>query len=404
MLPRLIALTLLLVLAGGCQTARFYRQAVSGQWEIMAKRKPIERLLAEPETPEPLRRQLQLVRELCAFAETELELPARGQFTRYADLERPFVVWNIYAAPAFSLEAKSWWYPLVGRLKYQGYFQREEALAYAGRLRDEGFDVFVGGVTAYSTLGWFNDPVLNTFVHLPEDELADLIFHELAHQRLFIPGDTDFNEAFATAVARAGVRRWFEHRGDPQALAAYEANRRAEDAAIALILATRDRLEELYASAVGFGAELLAERKAEVIADLRVRYRELREQNPGYQHHDEWINAPINNAQLNTVDTYYQMVPGFEAKLELLAGDLPGFYEDIAELRRLSPDARRRRLAEAILARSTKPGVLPDEPEGDSVHNAGHRQDQPEQPGAQLVAEHEQPQPAAHKTAEQNHQ
>lgn len=404
MLPRLITLSLLLVFASGCQTARFYRQAVGGQWEIMAKRKSIDRLLAEPETPEPLRRQLQLVRELCAFAETELQLPARGQFTRYADLERPFVVWNIYAAPAFSLEAKSWWYPLVGRLKYQGYFRRKEALAYAGRLRDEGFDVFVGGVTAYSTLGWFNDPVLNTFVHLPEDELADLIFHELAHQRLFIPGDTDFNEAFATAVARAGVRRWFEHRGDPRALAAYEANRRAEDAAIALILATRDRLEELYTSAVGFGAEQLVARKAEVIADLRVRYRELREQNPGYQHHDAWINAPINNAQLNTVDTYYQMVPGFEAKLQLLAGDLPGFYEAVAELRRLSPDARRRSLSEAVLARSAEPGVLPDEPQGDSVQTAGHRQDQPEQPGTQLVAEHEQPQPAAHETAEQNHQ
>lgn len=113
MLPRLIARSLLLVLvvlAGGCQTARFYQQAVSGQWEIMAKRKSIERLLAEPETPEPLRQQLQLVRELCAFAETELHLPARGQYTRYADLERPFVVWNIYATPAFSLEAKSWWY------------------------------------------------------------------------------------------------------------------------------------------------------------------------------------------------------------------------------------------------------------------------------------------------------
>jgi predicted aminopeptidase len=403
-LPRLITLSLLLVLAGGCQTARFYQQAVSGQWEIMAKRKSIERVLAEPKTPEALRRQLELVRELCAFAETELQLPARGQFTRYADLERPFVVWNIYAAPAFSLEAKSWWYPLVGRLKYQGYFQHEEALAYARRLREEGFDVFVGGVTAYSTLGWFNDPVLNTFVHLPEDELADLIFHELAHQRLFIPGDTDFNEAFATAVARAGVRRWFEHRGDPRALAAYEANRQAEDAAIVLILATRDRLEQLYTSAVGLGAERLAERKAEVIADLRSRYRELREQHPGQHRHDAWINAPLNNAQLNTVDTYYQMVPGFEAKLQLLAGDLPSFYETIADLRRLSPDARRQRLAEGVLARSTKPGVLPDEPDDGAVQNAAHREPQPEQPGAQLVAEHEQPQPAAHETAKQNHQ
>lgn len=294
--------------------------------------------------------------------------------------------------------------PLVGRLKYQGYFQREAALAYAGRLREEGFDVFVGGITAYSTLGWFNDPVLNTFVHLPEDELADLIFHELAHQRLFIPGDTDFNEAFATAVARAGVRRWFEHRGDPHALAAYEANRQAEDAAIALILTTRDRLDELYTSAVGLGAERLAARKARIIADLREHFRELREENPSQHHHAEWISAPINNARLNTVDTYYQMVPGFEAKLERLAGNLPGFYEAIADLRRLSPDARRQQLTEAVLARSAEPGVLPDEPEGASVQNAGQRQDQPEQPGAQLVAEHEQPKPAAHEAAEQNHQ
>ncbi len=343
-LARLLLLPLLLAAVTGCQTARFYSQAVGGQWEIVMKRKPIERVLAEPGAPASLKRQLRLVGELCAFAGEELNLPAGGQFTRYADLERPFVVWNVHAAPVDSFEAKTWWYPFVGRLEYQGYFKRELAAGYARKLRAQGLDVFVGGVTAYSTLGWFNDPVLNTFVELPESELADLIFHELAHRRLFIPGDTDFNEAFATAVAREGVRRWLETHGDAAAVARYQANREAEDAVVALILRARDQLQHLYERENVSPSEV-ADGKARIIAALRIDYGRLRQRWPDYRDYDDWINAPINNAQINTVDTYYDLVPGFSARLDQLAGDLPGFYQDVKAMRKLSKADRRERLA-----------------------------------------------------------
>ncbi len=349
MLSRLFLLALLLVAAAGCQPARFYTQAVGGQWEIVMKRQPIDDVLAASEAPESLKRQLRLVQELCAFAEQELQLPAAGQFTRYADLERPFVVWNIHAAPPDSLEAKSWWYPFVGRLEYQGYFKRELAADYAQRLRERGLDVFTGGVTAYSTLGWFNDPVLNTFVDLPASELADLIFHELTHQRLFIPGDTDFNEAFATAVAREGVRRWLEQRGDAAALQTYLANRAAEDRVIGLILAARDRLQALYSNP-GIDPATRAARKAVIIAALRNDYAQLNERWPGYRDYDDWMTAPINNAQINTIDTYYDLVPGFAAQLERMNGDLPSFYEAVEAMRRIGKVERRERLAAAALA------------------------------------------------------
>lgn len=345
MSARPILVALLLTATSGCQTARFYSQAVSGQWEIVLKRQPIEKVLAEPEAPEALKRQLRLVSELCAFAERELHLPAEGQFTRYADLERPFVVWNIYAAPAYSFEAKSWWYPFVGRLEYQGYFKRELAADYARRLRAQGLDVFAGGVTAYSTLGWFNDPVLNTFVDQPASELADLIFHELAHKRLFIPGDTDFNEAFATSVAREGVRRWLDQKNEPAGLKHYQGNREAEDQVIRLILDARDELRALYATGPAADEPTLATGKASVIAGLRERYAQLKQRWPDYHDYDDWIAAPINNAQINTIDTYYELVPGFSARLVELDGDLELFYREIESLRRKSLSQRREHLA-----------------------------------------------------------
>ena len=345
MSARPILVALLLTATSGCQTARFYSQAVSGQWAIVMKRQPIEKVLAEPEAPETLKRQLRLVRELCAFAERELHLPAEGQFTRYADLERPFVVWNIHAAPPYSFAAKSWWYPFVGRLEYQGYFKRELAVDYARRLREQGLDVFAGGVTAYSTLGWFNDPVLNTFVDQPESELADLIFHELAHKRVFIPGDTDFNEAFATSVAREGVRRWLDQRNEPEALTRYLGNREAEDEVIRLILAARDRLRELYTDQRAGEESTLATGKAAIIAGLRTEYAALKQRWPNYHDYDDWIAAPINNAQINTIDTYYDLVPGFAGRLVELNGDLELFYREVAALRRKSTPQRREHLA-----------------------------------------------------------
>lgn len=341
---RLPLLLLLAHLVAGCQATRFYTQAASGQWEILTKRRSIERILADDSADARLKAQLRLIRELCEFAGSELALPARKQYTSYTDLERPYVVWNIHASPEFSFEAKTWWYPIVGRLEYQGYFKQEHAMDYARRLREEGLDVFVGGVDAYSTLGWFNDPVLNTFVDLPEEDLADLVFHELAHRKLFFSGDTDFNEAFATAVAREGVRRWFKARDDDEGLARYLENRRNEDEVVSLILATRARLEAVYSEADVTERSALLAAKEELIGALRADYAAIRERNPHFTDYANWMAAPMNNAQFNTVDAYHQLVPAFEARLAEAGGDLPLFYEELKPLKRLQKEERRARL------------------------------------------------------------
>ena len=208
--PRAL-LFIALALGSGCKTAAYYGQAARGQWQILAGREPIGKLLADEKTPEKLQRQLRLVLQLREFAERELKLPVDGHYERYVDVGRPFVVWNVQATPEFSLRPRTWWYPIVGRVKYRGFFSEADARAYAATLA--GQDVYVEGVRAYSTLGWFKDPVLNTFVNHEELDLAQLLFHELGHQRLFVSGDTDFNEAFATAVGEEGVRRWLQIAG-----------------------------------------------------------------------------------------------------------------------------------------------------------------------------------------------
>ncbi|MFM1768028.1 MAG: hypothetical protein RJA22_557 [Verrucomicrobiota bacterium] len=349
----------------GCGTVGYYAQAVRGQAGILHRQQPVERLLANSNTPPALRRQLELVLRLRAFAETELGLPTGGHYRHYADLGRPYAVWNVHATPEFSLEARSWWYPVVGRLEYRGYFSEAKARRLAGKLSAQGYDVHVGGVAAYSTLGWFRDPVLNTFVFAPEADLADTLFHELTHQRLFVPGDTDFNEALATAVAEAGVERWLTQAGDPAALRRHREAVARRDQFVALVLAARGRLAHLYGMAAGpvacrcpsegggncaedCVAGDLRRRKAALFADLRRDYEALKEREwGGAAEYDGWFRRPLNNALLHTVDTYHTLVPAFRRRLADRAGDWEGFFREMAELGRLSRKERHRRLTEA---------------------------------------------------------
>jgi predicted aminopeptidase len=303
-------------------------------------RESVDRLLVDPTTDDRLRAQLELVQEMCRFAEDALALPGKHQYTQYAELQRPYVVWNVFAAREFCLEAKSWWYPVVGRLDYQGYFREDLALDYASRLQRQGYDVYVGGVEAYSTLGWFRDPVLSTFVYLPEPELADLLFHELAHQRLFIPGDTDVNEAFATVVAREGVRRWLRQKGSQEDLAEYLQTKRRDDAVVTLIQRTRDRLERLYAESEGCSLDGLRRRKAAVFDDLRRQYAQLKKPWGGYSGYDDWMAGELNNAQLNALHAYTRWVPAMEHLLAGVGGELGDFYQLMERLRRGGKTAR----------------------------------------------------------------
>jgi predicted aminopeptidase len=338
----------------GCQTISYYGQAIHGQCQILNRQRPIQALLQDPTTPEPLKARLRLVLEIRQFAEKELKLPANGHYLNYADLKRRFVVWNVYATPEFSLTAKSWWYPMVGRLEYRGYFSEERARRYAGKLAAQGFDVHVGGVAAYSTLGWFRDPLLNTFIDDAEGDLAELLFHELAHQKVFVAGDTDFNEAFATAVAEEGLRRWTESRNDPAATANYEAEARRMEQFVGLIAAARARLEALYDPPAGDaraapapGPErpsFLRREKQRIIDKLRRDYQRLRAEWGGRDDYDRWFSESLNNAQLNTVDTYYHLVPGFRKLLQKHGDRLDDFYKEVRAISALKEEQRHREL------------------------------------------------------------
>ena len=339
----------------GCQTLSYYGQAIKGQYRIVAHEERIEKLLADAQTPAPLKAKLQIVQSLRAFAAKELKLPVNGHYQRYVDVHRAFVVWNVEAAPEFSLEPKTWWYPLVGRLEYRGYFSERGALDYAVRLQKKGWDVYVDGVEAYSTLGWFKDPALNTFISNPESDLAETIFHELGHQRVFARGDTDFNEAFATTVGQEGARRWLRAKGDRVAREQYLAQLRRTDQFAHLIMNTRERLAALYDDEwTGQGQvkaakkrravppEELRRQKQALLDRLRREYAQLKSQWGGYTGYDEWFAHPVNNAQLNSVAAYYDLVPGFERLLELNGGDLEKFYQAAEWLAR-EPKAERHR-------------------------------------------------------------
>ncbi|MCI0743791.1 MAG: aminopeptidase [Verrucomicrobia subdivision 3 bacterium] len=335
---------LLAVLLSGCQSVRYYRQAIGGQVHIWSHREPLENLLRDPGTPPELKEKFRLVLELRIFAENELKLPVDGHYDRYVDLKRRFVVWNVHAAKEFSLEPKTWWYPVVGRLKYRGYFSEKNAKRYASQLEKQGLDVFINGTEAYSTLGWFKDPLLNTFIHHEEMILAEILFHELAHQRVFAGGDTDFNEAFATAVAEEGVRRWCKHK--PEMLTRYKVYEAREADFVKIVMAAREELKRVYAQTNLSPATLRLE-KAREIEELRVEYRKAKEERwGGYAGYDGWFGRSLNNAQLNTVATYHHFVPAFRALLAEHNGDLAKFYADVKRLSKLPKTERHRQLAE----------------------------------------------------------
>jgi predicted aminopeptidase len=271
------------------------------------------------------------------FAADELKLPIDGAYLKYTDLHRDHVVWNVNVAPPLSLDPKTWWFPVVGRASYRGYFNKDDAVKYAARWKKKGWDVYVDGVDAYSTLGWFRDPLLNTFIDESEADLAELIFHELGHRRLFINGDTDFNEAYATEVAAEGLRRWFA--ANPKAYERHEAEHERERQFIQLVMDTRRQLEAVYTNASLSGATKL-QRKEEIIAGLRARYAQVKKGWDGDTGYDAWFDQPINNAKLNTVSAYYELTPAFQALLIANGRDMEKFYQAVAALGKLPIEQR----------------------------------------------------------------
>lgn len=333
------AALLILCALAGCASVPYALQAAAGQWEIARRSEPIDRLLAAPGTDPVLRERLRDVQALREFAARELALPVGRRYGSYVDLGRRFVLWNVFAAPALSLEPRRWCYPLAGCFGYRGYFSRRRAEALATRLRAAGDDAFVGGVTAYSTLGWFADPVLSSMLGGERLDLARVLFHELAHVRVYLDGDTELNEAFATVVADEGVARLAARMAPGQAAAArLQAQRDGEF--LALMHATIARLNEVYRAPLA-EADKLAGKRA-VLDGALVRYRTLKADWGGFDGYDAWIGSGLDNAKLSAIATYHDLVPDLAALLARGGGDLPGFYERVASLGTLPADARRR--------------------------------------------------------------
>jgi len=329
-------MVLLGALLAGCESVGYYGQAAQGHLSLMAARQPVAGLLAEPAAVP--RQRLALLLEIRDFASGALALPDNGSYRSVVPAPGEAVIWSVVATPPYSLEPRTWCFPVAGCTSYRGYFDRGAADAYAEGLAAEGLDVAVDPVPTYSTLGWFDDPMPDHALRWPDYELANLVFHELAHQRLYVADDSAFNEAFATAVAEAGVERWIAQRGDPALREQWQMARARKAAFIDLLLTTRTDLIALYEADLP-EAEMRAG-KARAFDSLRARYAALKASWNGADGFDRWMARPLNNARLAAVATYRESLPAFERLLQCEGGDLPAFYEAAERLAAL-PRAER---------------------------------------------------------------
>ena len=328
----------LLALVTVLQTGCYLLESARGQLSLMSRREPIARVIGRPATPPALRAQLEAVTAIRDFASRELGLPDNGSYRSYADVGRPYVVWNVVAAPEFSVDARQWCFPIVGCVAYRGYFVERRARSFAAALRRQGFDVSVGGVAAYSTLGHFDDPVLNTMVGWDDVELAAIVFHELTHQLLYVPGDASFNEALATTVEEEGVRRWLLAQGRTADLAEHELQEAHYGAVVSLLRRAGVELRRIYAEPVD--AAVMRARKRAAFARLHEDYAALQAQWGGHAPFEAWFRGNLNNAHLASIATYYDCVPGFRRELAATGGDLAAFYARVRVLAKLDRSAR----------------------------------------------------------------
>jgi len=315
-------------------------QAAAGQWELTRKREPIPDVIRDSDTSTELKERLRLVQAARQFSIDELALPDNNSYRSYADIERKFVVWNVFAAPEFSLEAKQWCFPVAGCVSYRGYFSKNAAIRQSERLARDGYDVAVGGVSAYSTLGKFNDPVLSSMMSWDDIQLVGVLFHELAHQVLYLKGDSGFNESFATAVEEFGLERWLKSNGRPDDIEVYRQRRQLRQDLMALVAAARDDLRETFAAAIADDEmrRLKTARLDQLAADIRTTL-ELAGRDPS-----SWSNVELNNARIVSMTLYEVWLPSFRSMLARCEQDLQCFYARATELSRLETAERESRL------------------------------------------------------------
>ena len=341
-----------MVLLCGCSSLSYYGQLASGQLKLLQAREPVEDIISDPGRDPKLRQRLAYAQQARTFASAHLHLPDNKSYRLYADLGRPYVVWNVFATDEFSLDPVTHCFPIAGCVAYRGYYSLGGARGEAALQRQAGKDVYMSGIEAYSTLGWFNDPILSSMLGWGDERLATLIFHELAHQRFYVKDDTEFNESYASFVEQEGTRQWRASRGlAPESVS--QSTRR--DQFIRLVLDTRERLKTLYSQPLT--AEVMRERKAAEFERLRHEYRQVRdEQWRGDKRFDGWINSPMNNAKLLPFGLYDQWVPAFEALFKQVKGDWPEFFEAVETLGDLPAKERKARLQQLM----SRDGGLPE--------------------------------------------
>ncbi len=323
----------------GCTGISFYAQSLQGHIRIERARQDVAQLIDDPSTPETLRAQMASASAIRQFATDELELPDNNSYRSYVDVGRDSVTWAVFAAPEFSLQPRIWCFPVFGCVPYRGYFSKMSAAETAADLQRQGLDVYVTGITAYSTLGWSSDPLLSTMFTQDETYLAGLVFHELAHQRVYVHDDSAFNEAFAAAVETTGVRHWLRATGDTFGLRRYEADRRRTAEFLALVAQTQDELKHVYDHPAVSEQKRAA--KAAAIERLRTRYRQMRDRRwGGYRQYDAWFDAPINNAKLVSISIYSDRLTAFLRLFDLCSRDYPRFYASVQKLGALDKTRR----------------------------------------------------------------
>lgn len=331
---------------GGCSSLSYYAQAAHGQFSLLAQAKPLEDWIDDPAAKPALKTKLETVREIRRFAVAQLGLPDNGSYKTYAQLDRPYVLWNVVAAPELSLKAHQWCFPVAGCVDYRGYYSQQAAQQYGEQLQRQGYDVQVVGVPAYSTLGWFNDPIISTFINYPDGELARLIFHELAHQTVYARDDTPFNEGFAVAVEEIGVQRWLDARHDDKMIEAYRRFDARKLDFLALLDKYRDKLEANYDSAAGDDEKRA--RKQEIFDQMRAEYVQLKAGRwNGYAGYDRWFAMPLSNAHLALVGAYHDLVPAFKELFARSAG-FPDFYARVRQLAQMDKAARHAALGDPL--------------------------------------------------------
>lgn len=330
---------LLTLLLTGCADLSYYLHSINGHLSIINRAENIEDMLADENTDPDLAERLRLVGRIRQFAVEQLQLPESGSYTMYADLKRSYALKNLFAAAEFSVEAHQWCYPIVGCAGYRGFFDEARLQRFMTSLQQQDFDIYVANVSAYSTLGWFDDPVLNTFVNWPDYRLAGMIFHELSHQQLYIDGDTEFNESFAVAVQQAGIKKWLHSNGKPDQAASYQQQLDNRQQVIELIKQGRLQLKTLYQQDIDATSKRQA--KSDIILNLKQQYSELSSHfiiKDGFR---RWFEGPINNARLVSISTYYDLVPAFQHLLENHKQDFEAFFRHVENIASL-PDSGRK--------------------------------------------------------------